>query len=64
MTLILMIFFSQVPFLPIREEFGPKRNQARQKLASTSVNFEDLCGDIHFELARRYPESIQDVRYL
>ena len=64
MILILVIFFSQVPFLPIREEFGSKRNQARQKLASPSVYFEDLCGDVHFELARRYPEAIQDVRYL
>jgi protein SPA2 len=55
----------QVPFLPVREEFHPKRNQARQKLATLPASrFEDLSSDVYFELARRYPEFMEDVRYL
>ncbi|KAF7375910.1 hypothetical protein MSAN_00005400 [Mycena sanguinolenta] len=47
----------EIPFLPVREEFHPKRNQARQKLATLPVTrFEDLSSDVYFELARRYPE--------
>ncbi|KAF8970614.1 hypothetical protein BDZ97DRAFT_1790124 [Flammula alnicola] len=41
----------EVPFLPNREEFHPKRNQACGKLATL-----DLSSDIYFELGRRYPE--------
>jgi hypothetical protein len=48
---------SPVPFLPVRDEFHPKRNQARQKLATLpSAKFEDLCSDVYFEIMRRYPE--------
>ncbi|CAK5265603.1 unnamed protein product [Mycena citricolor] len=48
---------TQIPFLPVREEFHPKRNQARQKLATLPVSrFEDLSSDVYFELGRRYPE--------
>jgi hypothetical protein len=51
-----------VPFLPVREEFHPKRNQARQKLATLPTSrFEDLSSDVFFELARRYPEFKEDV---
>ena len=51
------------PFLPVREEFHPKRNQARQKLATLpSSRFEDLSSDVYFELVRRYPEFKEDVR--
>jgi hypothetical protein len=54
-----------VPFLPVREEFHPKRNQARQKLATLPITrFEDLSSDVYFELARRYPEFKEDVRLL
>jgi len=54
-----------VPFLPVREEFHPKRNQARQKLATLpTTRFEDLSSDVYFELARRYPEFKEDVSYL
>lgn len=50
------------PFLPVREEFHPKRNQARQKLATLpSSRFEDLSSDVYFELVRRYPEFKEDV---
>ena len=52
-----------VPFLPVREEFHPKRNQARQKLATLPTSrFEDLSSDVYYELARRYPEFKEDVR--
>jgi protein SPA2 len=60
-----VILFPKVPFLPVREEFHPKRNQARQKLATLPASrFEDLSSDVYFELARRYPEFKEDVRYL
>ena len=46
-----------VPFLPVREDFHPKRNQARQKLATLPMlRFKDLSGDVYHELVRRYPE--------
>ncbi|KAG7449778.1 uncharacterized protein BT62DRAFT_885871 [Guyanagaster necrorhizus] len=52
---------TEVPFLPVREEFHPKRNQARQKLATLpTARFEDLSSDVYFELARRYPEFKED----
>ena len=52
-----------VPFLPIRHEFHPKRNQARQKLATLRVSrFEDLSSDVYYELVRRYPEFKEEVR--
>jgi hypothetical protein len=41
----------------VREDFHPKRNQARQKLATLpNSRFEDLSSDVYFELVRRYPE--------
>lgn len=41
----------------MRDEFHPKRNQARQKLATLpSAKFEDLCSDVYYEIMRRYPE--------
>jgi hypothetical protein len=47
----------KVPFLPVKEEFHPKRNQARQKLATLPTSrFEDLSSDVYYELLRRYPE--------
>jgi hypothetical protein len=61
-TLLLRV---PVPFLPVREEFHPKRNQARQKLATLPITrFEDLSSDVYFELARRYPEFKENVRLL
>ncbi|KIJ65805.1 hypothetical protein HYDPIDRAFT_27039 [Hydnomerulius pinastri MD-312] len=48
---------NEVPCLPARDEFHPKRNQARQKLATLpTARFEDLSSDVFFELSRRYPE--------
>ncbi|KAK4705575.1 protein SPA2, partial [Phenoliferia sp. Uapishka_3] len=45
------------PFLSVRGEFHPKRNQARQKLATLPLGrFRDLASDVYFELERRYPE--------
>ena len=63
--LILVILSPKVLFLPIRDEYHPKRNLARQKLATLPASrFEDLSSDVYFELARRYPEFEEDVRYL
>jgi hypothetical protein len=59
----LLIRHPPVPFLPLRADFHPKRNQARQKLATLLTSrFEDLSSDVYFELARRYPEFKEDVR--
>ncbi|WVO23480.1 uncharacterized protein IAS62_004834 [Cryptococcus decagattii] len=45
------------PFLPVREDFHPKRNQARQKLATLPNNrFKDLASDVFYELRRRFPD--------
>lgn len=50
-----------VPFLPVKEDFHPKRNQARQKLATLAiVRFKDLASDVYSELARRYIHLNQD----
>ncbi|GAA5980675.1 hypothetical protein JCM10908_001729 [Rhodotorula pacifica] len=44
-------------FLAVRPDFHPKRNQARQKLATLPITrFRDLGSDVYFELDRRYPE--------
>ncbi|KAJ7748519.1 hypothetical protein DFH07DRAFT_962102 [Mycena maculata] len=52
-----------VPFLPVREEFDPRRNQARQKIAALPITrFEDLSSDVYYELGRRYPKLKEDVR--
>lgn len=51
------------PFLPVREDFHPKRNQARQKLATLPKNrFKDLGSDVYFELKRRWPEFAEDAQ--
>ncbi|KZT19829.1 hypothetical protein NEOLEDRAFT_1141535 [Neolentinus lepideus HHB14362 ss-1] len=48
---------NEVPFLPVRDDFHPKRNQARQKLATLPTSrFQDLSSDVYYELSRRYPE--------
>lgn len=42
-------------FLQPRPNYHPKRNQARQKLATLATNrFRELAGDVSFELERRY----------
>ncbi|KAJ5095682.1 hypothetical protein NUU61_005038 [Penicillium alfredii] len=44
------------PFLPPRDDFHEKRNQARQKLASLQHGrFRDLATDVFCELERRFP---------
>ncbi|QRW25490.1 cell polarity protein [Rhizoctonia solani] len=48
---------AETPFLPVRDDFHPKRNQARQKLATLpAIRFKDLSSDVFYELGRRYPE--------
>ncbi|KAF8839446.1 hypothetical protein BDN67DRAFT_953449 [Paxillus ammoniavirescens] len=52
----------EIPCLPARDEFHPKRNQARQKLATLpTARFEDLSSDVYFELSRRYPEFKEEI---
>ncbi|KAJ2908202.1 component of the polarisome, partial [Coemansia aciculifera] len=49
-----------VPFLPVRDHYHPKRNQARQKLATLSrPKFVDLAHDVNEELKRRFPHKIE-----
>lgn len=44
------------PFLPPRNNFHPKRNQARQKLSTLATKkFRELATDVLFELERRFP---------
>ena len=46
-----------MPHLPNRDDFHPKRNQAREKLSTLAKpRFKDLASDVFFELGRRYPE--------
>ncbi|KAI0090600.1 hypothetical protein BDY19DRAFT_936134 [Irpex rosettiformis] len=48
---------NEIPFLPVRDDFHPKRNQARQKLATLPTGrFKDLSSDVYYELGRRYPD--------
>lgn len=50
-------YVHSAPFLPVREDFHPKRNQARQKLATLPNNrFKDLASDVFYELRRRFPD--------
>lgn len=52
-----------MPHLAVREEFHPKRNQARQKLATLpKTRFKDLASDVFFELERRFPELREEFR--
>jgi hypothetical protein len=54
--LIIMSYIALVKFLPGRREFQLKRNQARQRLADFShPRFQDLCTDVYYELAKRFP---------
>ncbi len=48
----------QIPeFLTPKENFHPKRNQARQKLATLPPpRFRDLATDVFYELERRFPK--------
>ena len=47
--------------MPTKDEFHPKRNQARQKLATLpKTRFKDLASDVYYELVRRYPELLEE----
>ncbi|PVZ97468.1 hypothetical protein BB558_006574 [Smittium angustum] len=53
---------SDVPFLPLKNNFHPKRNQARQKLATLPQDkFTDLISDIFQELQKRFPNTADSV---
>ena len=44
------------PFLIPKDDFHPKRNQARQKLSTLPpARFRDLATDVFYELERRFP---------
>ena len=44
------------PFLPPKQNFHEKRNQARQKLSTLPADrFRDLATDVFYELERRFP---------
>jgi hypothetical protein len=48
------------PFLIPKENFHPKRNQARQKLATLPPGrFKELASDVLYEIERRYPVSVE-----
>lgn len=54
---------ASTPHLAVRDEFHPKRNQARQKLATLpKTRFKDLSSDVFFELERRFPELKEEFR--
>lgn len=47
------------PFLPPKNSFHPKRNQARQKLSTLPAErFRQLATDVFFELERRIPRFV------
>ena len=59
-TSLMRVFLD--PFLPVRTDFHPKRNQARQKLATLPKNrFKDLASDVFYELNRRFPDFKRDA---
>ncbi|KAI8607407.1 hypothetical protein BC830DRAFT_1086973, partial [Chytriomyces sp. MP71] len=48
-------------YLPARQDFHPKRNQTRQKLASlATTNFKRMACDVFFELERRHPNLLSE----
>lgn len=50
---------SSVPFLAVRSDYHPKRNQARQKLATLATGrFKDLASDVYYEVERRFPQVV------
>ena len=52
-----VLAINPVPFLPVRTDLIPKRNQARQKMATLPVSrFKELAAGIYMEMERRYPE--------
>lgn len=50
------------PYLLPKDEFHPKRNQARQKLSTLPMNrFRDLATDVFYELERRFPKFSSEL---
>lgn len=50
----------------MRDDYHPKRNQARQKLATLPQNrFKDLASDVYVQLERQFPSLMEmfPVRY-
>lgn len=58
-----LVIALDMPHLAVRDEFHPKRNQARQKLATLPKNrFKDLSSDVFYELERRFPQLREEFR--
>ena len=52
-----MTLEEKIPFLHVRTEYHPKRNQARQKLATLQdARFKELVFDVIIELEHRFPK--------
>ena len=50
------------PYLVAKENFHPKRNQARQKLATLPPGrFKELAADVLYEIERRYPVVVESA---
>jgi len=46
-----------------KENFHPKRNQARQKLATLPPGrFKELAADVLYEIERRYPQTLESLQ--
>lgn len=54
------LFEENEQFLGPKENFHPKRNQARQKLATLPPGrFKELAADVLYEIERRYPVTLE-----
>ena len=50
-----------MPFLPVRTDLLPKRNQARQKMATLSIpRFQELAAEVLFEIEKRYSWLVEE----
>ncbi len=57
--------YTLVAFLPAQAGFHPKRNQARERLATLRApRLQDLTSDVCHELGRRYPACKGEVMSL
>ncbi len=60
-ALILILIPFLVPFLPIRSDLLPKRNQARQKMATLpDSRFKELAAELYVEIEKRFPQVVSD----
>lgn len=56
------LYNPELPFLQIRNDLLPKRNQARQKMATLNQErFNELSAELMFEIEKRFPFVLQSV---